>query len=79
MDPLPANSLKVNFDGETFKDIGMAGLGDVIRNSLGQAIASLSEQVPFPHSSDIVEALATTRAISFVLELGFSTFILEGN
>lgn len=36
------DTLKVNFDRATFKDIGKAGLGIVIRNSQGQAIASFS-------------------------------------
>ena len=43
--PPPSNYLKVNFDGATFKDIGKAGLGVVIRDSHGQVIASPSEQV----------------------------------
>ena len=51
----------------------------MIRNSSGQVIASLFEQVPLPHTSVIVEALAVARAISFALELGFSSFILEGD
>ena len=76
--PLDA-SLKLNFDGTTFKDIGKAGLGAVIRNSSGQVLASISEQVPLPHTSDIIEALAAAQAISFALELGFSSFILEGD
>ena len=41
--PPPANSLKINFDGALFKDINKSGLGVVIRNDLGQVLASLSE------------------------------------
>ena len=73
------NSLKVNFNGATFKDIGKAGLGVVIRNGHGQVLVSLSEQIHLPFSSDMVEALATARAMSFALEIGLSSFILEGN
>ena len=73
------NSLKVNFDGVTFKDIGRAGLGVVVRDSQGQALALLSERVPLPFSSDLVEALATVRAISLALEIGCLSFILEGD
>ena len=51
----------------------------MIRNPSGQVLASISEQVPLLHTSDIVEALAAARAISFALELGFSSFILEGD
>ncbi|KAK9983869.1 hypothetical protein SO802_033394 [Lithocarpus litseifolius] len=55
------------------------GLGVIIRNNLGQVLASLSEQIQLPFSSDLVEALAAARAISFAQELNFSNFILEGD
>lgn len=57
--------------GPTFIDIDKAGLGVIICNDHGQAIASLSEQIQLPFSSDLVEALAAVRAISFAQELGF--------
>ena len=55
--PPPEASLKVNFNDATFKDIRKVGLGVVIRNSFGQVLASLFEQVPLPHTLNIVEAL----------------------
>ena len=45
----------------------------------GQVLASLSENVPLPPSSDDVEALADARAINFAAELGFSSVIIEGD
>ena len=42
--------LILNFDGATFKDIGRAGLGVVVRDNQGQALALLSERVPLPFS-----------------------------
>jgi len=42
-------------------------------------MASLSEQIHLPFSSDMVEALAAARAISFALETGCSPFIFEGD
>lgn len=75
----PSSCLKVNFDGATLQDVGRAGLGVVIHDSQGQAVASLSEQIPLPFSSDMVEALAVAQAISFALETGCSSFILEGD
>lgn len=78
--PPPDGYLKINFDRATFKDIGKASLGVVIRNSHGQAIASSSEHAPLPYSSDIVEAMAATaRATSFAHELGFTSYIIEGD
>ena len=41
--PPPADSLKINFDGALFIDINKAVLGVVIRNDLGQVLASLSK------------------------------------
>ena len=69
----------MNFDGATFKEIHKAGLGVVIRNSLRKPIASLSKLVNLPYSSDIVEAMAATRAIYFAQEIGLNSFILEGD
>ena len=75
----PQSSLKVNFDGATFKDVGKVGLGVVIRDNQGQTLASQSKHISLPFSSDMVEALAAVRAISFALETGCSSFILEGD
>ena len=46
---------------------------------VGTGHCFLFELVHLPYSSDIVEALAVARAISFALELGSSPFILEGD
>ena len=77
--PSAEGEIKVNFDGAQFSDMGKAGLGVVIRNSRGQALASLSEQTILPFSPDITEALAAARAISFARGLGFTSFTLEGD
>ena len=45
----------------------------------GQVLASLSENVPLPPSSNDVEALAAARGINFAVELGFSSVIIEGD
>ena len=71
--------IKVNFDGVLFRDIRKAGIGVIVRDSNGQALASLSEQASFPFSSKIAEAMAAARALSFVQGLGFTSFILEGD
>ena len=47
------------------------------QGQLQQVLASLSENVPLPPSSDDVEALAAARAINFAAELGFSSVIIE--
>ncbi|XP_030945809.1 uncharacterized protein LOC115970295 [Quercus lobata] len=77
--PPPTNSLKINFDGALFKDINKAGLGVVIRNENGQVLTSLSEQIQLPFSSNLVEAIAVARAITFAHGLSLSNYILEGD
>ena len=71
--------MKINFDGATFNDIKKASLGVVIWDDFGHVLASLSEQIQLLFSSDLVEAMAVARALSFAVELGFSRFILEGD
>ena len=77
--PPGEGEIKVNFDGAQFKDLGKAGLGVIIWDSRGQALASLSEQSHLPFSLEIVEVMAAARAISFAQALGFTSFILEGD
>ena len=77
--PPPENSLKINFDGALFKDINKAGLGVIIRDNQGQVLASLSEQVQLPCSSDLVEAIAAAWAIALAHDLSLSNYILEGD
>ena len=75
--PPAEGEIKVNFDGAQFRDMGKTGLGVVIRDSRGQALASLSEQASLPFSPEIVEAMAAARAISFAQ--GLASFVLEGD
>nr|POF21602.1 hypothetical protein CFP56_24727 [Quercus suber] len=77
--PPPAGRIKVNFDGALFKDIRKAGIGVIVYDSTGQAIASLSEQASLPFSLEIVESMAAARALSLVQDLGISSFVLEGD
>ncbi|XP_075664433.1 uncharacterized protein LOC142634046 [Castanea sativa] len=77
--PPADGEIKVNFDRAQFKDMGKAGIGVVIQNNRGQALASLSEQASLPFSQDITKAIVAARAISFAQGLGFTSFILEGD
>ena len=77
--PPSTNYLKLNFDGTIFPELGKAGLGVVVHDSHGNAIASLSEQASLPFSPVIVEAMAAARAITFAQELGINEFMLEGD
>ena len=63
----PPNPLtyKVNFDGAIFKELGVAVLGMVIRDSEGLVIGALAKRIPLPCSVDTVEALVCRRAVLF--------------
>ena len=74
-----AHNYKLNFDGATFAEDGIAGIGAVIRNDAGLVMASLSQRIPLPASVIEVEALAARRAMEFALELGFDNVTLEGD
>ena len=65
--PPPRDCFKINFDEAMFSNLGKAGLGVAVRDCSGSVVASLSEQVPLPFSSDIVEAMTSARAILFAI------------
>ena len=77
--PPPPTSLKINFDGAVFHETDEAGLGVVVRDHQGRVMASMSEKIKLPSSSDEVEALAAVRAISFALELHLPSVMVEGD
>ena len=71
--------LKINFDGAVFKEKGEAGIGVVVRDSHGMVIASLTEKIQLPSSSDEVEALAAVRAMTLAMDLNLPSFIVKGD
>lgn len=70
---------KINFDGATFKDQGVAGLGVVIHYSHGLVIGVLLECILLPLSTAIVAALACRRALTFAKELSIFKSIVKGD
>ena len=51
----------------------------VVHDHQGRVMASMSEKIKLPSSSDEVEVLAAMRAISFALELHLPSVIVEGD
>ncbi|XP_050258923.1 uncharacterized protein LOC126703913 [Quercus robur] len=70
---------KTNYDGAVFEDSGEAGIGVVVRNATSEVLATLSEKIPYPGSVDLVEILAARRVVRFIVELGMSQSIFEGD
>ena len=71
--------VQTNYDGAVFEDLGEAGIGVVVSNATGEVIAALSEKIPYPGSVDLVEVLTARRAVWFIVELGMSQSVFEGD
>uniref|UniRef100_A0A7N2L8B5 Reverse transcriptase zinc-binding domain-containing protein n=1 Tax=Quercus lobata TaxID=97700 RepID=A0A7N2L8B5_QUELO len=54
----------------------ISGIGVVVRNSLGEVLAALSEIIPLPLSIVVLETIAARRAVTFLQELGLGQFYL---
>lgn len=75
----PATGLvKTNYDGAMYGELDKAGIGVEIRNSEGQVLAALSEQIVKPQTVEILELLADRQAVKFTTELGYTQFVREG-
>ena len=57
----------------------MAGIGVIIRDWHGEAIATLSLPIPLSHNVNELEALACRRGVQFAGEIGFRKVIFEGD
>nr|POE88759.1 hypothetical protein CFP56_25211 [Quercus suber] len=68
--PPPSEFYKINFDGTVFPREKKIGVGVVIRDHRGQVITSSSKLVHQQLCSNEVEALATSCALSFTLDVG---------
>ena len=73
------NYYKMNFDGAIFKESNSGGIGVVIRDHIGMAIATLSQKVHGTHTVEMIEALAARRAIIFAKEVGIDDVEVEGD
>jgi len=51
----------------------------VIRNSLGEVMASLSAHGPAVASSEEAEVLACWKAVEFAIDVGFMDLVIEGD
>ncbi|XP_050246203.1 uncharacterized protein LOC126694162 [Quercus robur] len=70
---------KTNYDGAVFAESEEAGIGVIIRDVKGLAIAALAEKIPYSGSVEVLEALAARRATRFVVEVGFTASEFEGD
>ena len=76
--PSSENLVKINFDGALFGESDEVGLGVVIRNSEGEVMVALSENIVKPPAAKTVELLAAPRAVLFSIKAGFRNSVFEG-
>ena len=77
--PPPSDLYKIDYDAATFEHKGKFGIGVIIRDSHGAAIASLSQLIPYAYQAADMEAIAANRALEFAWEIGINDVILEGD
>ena len=76
----PTEEFKLNFDVVVFSNQHCSGFGAIIRNSLGEVMASMSVKGPYMNSSEEAEVMACQRAMEFSREVGgFYWLIIEGD
>ena len=69
----------MNYDGACFMDEEKARIGVVVWNDRGQVMGSLAEKIEMPPTVEVLEAMATRRAMIFMEELGLRHAIFEGD
>ena len=70
---------KLNFDAVVFSDINCSSVGAIVRNHVGEVMASMSAKGEYVHNSDEAEVWACRKALEFAMEAGFSNLIIEGD
>ena len=77
--PPDRGTWKINFDGAMHKDTGAAGVGVVVRNHQGHAVAAYTKRFHLPPTPAIIEALAARAAVHLALELKLDQVSFEGD
>ncbi|KAK9997768.1 hypothetical protein SO802_017371 [Lithocarpus litseifolius] len=62
-----------------FRRSSLAGIGVVVRNSVGEVEGAMSSPIPMAQSVADLEALAYLKAVQFALELGITRVVFEGD
>ena len=70
---------KVNFDVVVFANLDASGVRVVVHNDKGEVMASLAARGSPVRDSEEAEVLACQRTLEFVVKVGFSELILEGD
>uniref|UniRef100_A0A2N9EG46 RNase H type-1 domain-containing protein n=1 Tax=Fagus sylvatica TaxID=28930 RepID=A0A2N9EG46_FAGSY len=77
--PPQVGTWKVNFDGAMFQASLTSGVGVVVRDHRGYALAALSQKFPIAHALVVIEARAARAAIQLALDLKLDRVSFEGD
>ena len=77
--PPTGSVYKLNFDVAIFDGTRSLGVGVIVRNSLGEVMASLSARGPTVANSEEAEALACRKVVEFAMDAGFMDLVIEGD
>ena len=78
-EPSVGSSYKINFDAAVFAEINASGVGVIVRNDKGEAMAMLSACGPPMQDSEEAKVLACRRALKFAIEARFIELVLKGD
>ncbi|XP_023895856.2 uncharacterized protein LOC112007728 [Quercus suber] len=70
---------KVNIDAAVFSQLGMIGVGVIIRDHLGSVVTALSKRLPLPLDPLEEEAKAMDEATIFAWDIGVKDAIFESD
>ena len=56
-----------------------AGIGVIVRNDRGEMLVALSVKIPYLGSVVLVEVLVARKGVQFIMELGITQSIFEGD
>jgi hypothetical protein len=62
-----------------FAETNEAGIGVIIRNHKGEAMASMCHRIHYPHSVEAMEAYAARSAAQLAIDLGITEADIEGD
>ncbi|XP_065629483.1 uncharacterized protein LOC136067478 [Quercus suber] len=77
--PPPPSIFKLNFDVALFLALNSSGFGVVIQNEKGEVMAAMVAKGPEVSCSEEAKFLACRKAIEFVVNVGFSELVIEGD
>ena len=77
--PLVFPWYKVNVDAAVFSQLGMIGVGVIIRDHLGSVVVALSKHLPLPLDPLEAEAKAMDEATVFAWDIGVRDVIFESD